>query len=477
MDDALIERVMAARAEASDTGRPGAVATVHAAGHLTARERIEALLDPGSAVEYGVLSGRRIDTGDWVPTTGGVDFAGTVDGQPVVASSTDFTDHGGGYGAGRLTRLYSIAHEQRWPVICFADGGGSRAQVPGHNRGPIASLGSPIGRLGLFDGMAELSGWVPTMSIVSGPSFAGHASIAGFSDFLVATRGSAIGMGGPPLVEAALGVRLTPQELAPVEMHEVRGGIDLLVDDEPAAIAAVKRYLSYYRDQPSGEPSSTAADVRSIVPDGGSYDMHAVIDALVDDGSAFELRPNFARSLITVLARMGGRSVGVLANQPSSPNGGAIDAAAADKIQRFVELCDAYGYPMLALVDTPGFVIGAEPDDPDARPGMTRHHARPLIAHHHRAVPLFSVQIRSGGGLGSFAMTGYNEGRSLPLLRLGWPTVELGVEDGFTRSVHDRNSFDDIVDPAETRDRILAMLRMTQRSLDGAAKRHPIDTW
>ncbi|MDA1004638.1 MAG: hypothetical protein O3B31_15035 [Chloroflexi bacterium] len=477
MDDTLIDGVMAARGQASDAARPGAVAVVHAAGHLTARERIEALLDPGSAVEYGILSGRRLDTGEWIPTTGGVDFAGAVDGQPVVASSTDFTDHGGGYGAGRLTRLFSIAYEHRWPVICFADGGGSRAQVPGRNRGPVVSLGNPIGRLGLFDGMAELSGWVPTMSIVSGPSFAGHASIAGFSDFLVATRGSAIGMGGPPLVEAALGLRLTPQELAPVEMHDVRGGIDLLVDDEPAAIAAVKRYLSYYRNEPSGEPSATADGVRSIVPNVGTYDMHGVIDAIVDDDGLFELRPNFARSLITGLARMGGRSVGVLANQPNSPTSGAIDAAAADKIQRFVELCDAYGYPLIAFVDTPGFVIGSEPDDPNARPGMTRHHARPLIAHHHRTVPLFSVQIRRGGGLGSFAMTGYNEGRSLPLLRLAWPTVELGLNDGFTRSVRERNSFDDVVDPAETRGRILAMLRMTKRSLDAKSKRHPIDTW
>src|SRR5690606_9551209 len=149
------------------------------------------------------------------------------------------TDHGGGYGAGRIPRLYALAHEHRWPVILFADGGGSRATVP-EKKGPGGvDLGGRIGRFDLFDGLAELSGWVPTIAMVSGPSYAGHASLSGFSNFLVSTRGSSIGIGGPPMVEAALGVRLTHQELAGVEMHEQTGGIDLLVDNEHQGIAAI----------------------------------------------------------------------------------------------------------------------------------------------------------------------------------------------------------------------------------------------
>ena len=195
-------------------------------------------------------------------------------------------------------------------------------------------------------------------------------------------------------------------------MHDRSGGIDLLVDDEPAAIAAARRYLGFYRDQPSGEPSTAAGEVRSTVPDEGAYDMRDVIEALVDADSAFELRPSFGQSLITVLARMDGRSVGVLANQPSIDDG-AIDESAAIKIARFVELCDAYEYPILAFIDTPGFVTrwssGEGGNDVAVEPGMTRYHARTLMAHHHRTVPLFSVQIRRGFGLGPFAMSGYGD--------------------------------------------------------------------
>jgi len=475
VDQRRIDEVLAARASRLDEARPGAVESVHAAGRITARERIDLLLDPGSGVEYGVIAARSNDPPGWVGTSGGVDFVGTIDGQPVVASSTDFSDRGGDYGAGRLPRLYALALEHRWPVVQFLDGGGTRAKVPGGSAADLALLSGPIGRFSIIDGMAELSGWAPTAAIVSGPSFAGHASLAAFSDFLVATRGSAIGMGGPPMVEVALGIRLTAQELAPVEMHEQLGGIDLLVDDEPAAIAAVRRYLSYYQDLPAGEPSRRAGEIGSLVPDAGAYDMRPVVEAICDDGSVFELKPKFAASVITALARLAGRTVGVIASQPDSPLGGAIDPNAADKIARFVEVCDAYEYPLLALIDSPGFVTGAM-GDRGPEPGVTRHHARPLLAHHHRTVPVFAVQIRRGAGLAPFALSGFTDAR-VPGLRLAWPTVELGRPDGFSKSLRDRNAFDDVVDPAETRDRIVRVLRLMRRSLERPEKKHPIDGW
>ena len=476
MEDKLVEAVFEARRRGLDSARPDVVERRHAAGFLTPRERITALLDPGSAVEYGRLSGRLHD-GSWVPERGGVDFVGTVDGLPIVTSSTDFTDHGGGYGASRIPRLYALAHEHRWPVVLFADGGGSRATVPGKAGLGGVELGGRIGRFDLFDGLAELSGWVPTVAVVSGPSYAGHASLAGFSNFLVSTRGSSIGIGGPPMVEAALGIRLTHQELAGTEMHELTGGIDLLVDDEHQAIAAVRRYLSYYQDLPTGEPSATADSIRSIVPEDGPYDMKDVIVALVDRGSVFELRPNWAGSLITAFARMGGRTVGILANQPISYNAGAIDQDASDKISRFVEICDVYEYPIVSLIDTPGLVVRSMTNPEAEQPGFTRHHARPFMAHHHRTVPMFSVQVREGRGLGAFAMSGFNNGRSVPAMRLAWPTARLNADNPYGRSIRDKNVIDDVVDPLETRDRIIRVLRLTKRSLSGDRKKHPVDTW
>jgi acetyl-CoA carboxylase carboxyltransferase component len=468
VDQQQIDAIHEARARAYDTGRTDAVQRVHASGHMTARERIAALLDPGSGVEFGILQGKA-DWG-WVHTLGGVDFIGTVDGRPVITSSTDYSDRGGGYGAGYLARLFSLAQQNRWPVVLFVDGGGSRAQSL---EGPGASFarlqGKYPGGTGFFEGLAALAGWVPLIAVISGPSFAGHATLAAFCDAIITTRGSSIGMGGPPMVEAAFGIKLTPRELGPVEMHEEVGGIDLMVDDEPQAIAAAKRLLSCYYDESSGRPPAAAAGIQSIVPDDGAYDMRRVIEAIVDEGSYFELRPNFAVSLITAFARMDGRSVGVIANQPQSPNRGAIDSNAADKIARFVQLCDSHGIPILSFIDTPGFTLRTP--DGSEQPGVTRHHARPVRALHHRTTPLFSVQIGKAYGVAAAAMSGIGTAHSLPQLRLAWPTAEIGVNDRYSQG------FDDVVDPAETRDRILAVLRLTPRIVPPGPKKRPRDSW
>ena len=470
-----IDALEAARGALQDAARPDIVTRVHGTQKLTARERVRLLLDADSEVEYGSIAARSAE-GDWIPEAGGVDFVGTVDGRPVIASSTDYTDHGGGYGAGRLGRLFGLACEQRWPLVLFVDGGGSRARHPRVGMGHIETSG-PIGRFSFLDGIPELSGWAPVVAIVSGPSFAGHASLAGFSDFLISTPGSSIGMGGPPMVEAALGQRLTPNALAGSEMHEVSGGIDLLVQDEHAAIDAAKRYLSFYdNDLESGR--APEADLDALAPDAGDvYDMRDIVAGLCDAGSVFELRPQFARSLLTCLARIGGRTVGVLANQPLVDDG-AIDHGAATKISRFVELCNTYEYPMLALIDTPGCVANwtLKGQPPTVEPGLTRWHARPLIAHQQRTVPLLSVQIRRGRGLGAALMTGVSTTRGVPALRLGWPGVEIGHRDGFS-AVVDHNAFDDIIAPRETRERLERVLRLLGRTRQRSEKKHPIDTW
>jgi acetyl-CoA carboxylase carboxyltransferase component len=476
MDRARIDALAAAKARQLDVNRPAAAEQVHLTGKLTARERLAALLDPGTAVEYGAIAAVDAE-GGWVPEAGGIDYVGTIGGQTVIASSTDYTDKGGGYGAGRLERLFALAHEHRWPIVFFVDGGGSRARHPRTGRGDLELNGS-FGRFHLFDGMAELSGLVPTVAIISGPSFAGHASLAGFSDLVIGTFGSSVGMGGPPMVEAALGLKLTANELAGVEMHELTGGIDLLVPDEPAAIAAAKRYLAFQRDEPSGRAAAGAAAIGELVPEAGPYDVLPVVEALVDEGSFFELRPAFARSVVTGFARLDGRSVGVLASQPLVA-GGVIDEHAATKAGRFVELCDVYELPLVVLVDSDGCVTTWADDQgvTTTEPGVSRWHARPIVAHQHRSVPLFSVQLRRARGMASHVLAGSPNARSVPVLAVAWPTVELGRVDGFS-ATRNANAFDDVIDPAETRERITRLLALLPRpTARREAKKHPLDTW
>ena len=474
MRDYLVNKLRSAKALRLDASRPEAVEKVHSTDHLTARERTAILLDAGSEVEFGAIAAVDADE-DWVPEKGGVDFIGTIDGETVITSSTDYTDRGGGYGADRLEHLISLAHKQRWPIAFFVDGGGSRARHPRAGLGHL-ELSGQIGRFTLFDGMAELSGWVPTVAIVSGPSFAGHASLAGFSDIVITTRGSAIGMGGPPMVEAALGLTLTPQELAGVEMHELTGGIDLLVDDEPTAIELAKQYLSYLQDSSSGQAHPSAESVAELVPESGPYDIYPVINAIFDNESILELRPKFASSVVTALARIEGRTVGVIANNPNV-NDGIITEAAASKIGRFVELCDVYEYPIVSLIDSPYTAIETETG---LQPGVSRWHTRVLQTQQHRSVPIASIQLRKAGGFTGHMMAGSPTGHSVPLWQIAWPTAELGVTDPFS-ATRNFNSFDDVIEPNETRVGLSRLLSHLPTSAEvrskQTVKKHIIDTW
>ena len=483
MDKNRINALADAKARRHDEARADAVAQVHAGGKLTARERVHALLDSDSEIEYGAIAA--VDQeGGWIPETGGVDFVGKVDGQTVIVSSTDYTDRGGGYGAARLERLIALAHQYRWPLVLFVDGGGSRARHPRVGLGHTEITG-PMGPFQLFDGMAELSGWAPSVAIVSGPSFAGHASLAGFSDCVISTPGSSIGMGGPPMVEAAFGITLTANELAGAEMHDLGGGIDLLVPDEHAAIAAAQRYLGYLVDETSGAPPLAGPALSELVPDEGRYDMREVISRIVDATGFFELRRNFASSVLTGFARLDGRSVGVIASQPAVREG-RLDENAATKIARFVELCDSYDFPILALVDSEGCET-TWPVDSDEKsgssvaiPGVSRWHSRAIIAHQHRDTPIFSVQIRRAGDLSMSMMAGPPNARRVPVLHLAWPGAEIGAVDGYA-STRNVNTFDDVIDPELTRSMLCAMIaHLPPRSELRARQTHkkrPVDTW
>ncbi len=499
MDDEVIEQLQAERALAYDDARPEAVAKVHDRGRLTARERIDAVIDPGSFVETGVLAGPEDE-----PAGGLVAGLGTLYGRTIAISSYDYTVWGGtqtGINHSKIDRIMDLAIRHRFPFVCFADGGGARAQG-------LRSAGffgaAMVNEVGTFDGMALMSGWVPTVSVVSGRSFAGNASIAGMSDVVFATRGSAIGIGGPPLVEAALGIAMTPEELAPSEMQEEIGGADLLIDTDAEGAELVRHYLAYFLvDRTDGTPSPTHDSIRSIVPDNrrGVYDMRRVIAALADADSVFELRPNWAKAAITSLVRMGGHAVAVIANQPMSNIAGAIDSDAADKLARFISLADAYDLPILSLMDNPGFMLGPKAE----RGGIARHHARPLLAQVHRTVPLFLVHVRKAYGLGPMAMGGMFQPTDL---RLAWPTVEAGGmalegaaaliqrregsdggrderdelaakmrEGSLAVSAARRYAYDEVIDPAETRERIVRMLDLLPAPPTRTAKKHYVDTW
>ncbi len=507
MDDATIDQLRAARDLAYDAARPDAVAKVHERGRLTARERIDAVIDPGSFVETGVLAGAEDE-----PAGGLVAGLATLHGKSISICSYDYSVWGGtqtGINHSKIDRIMDLAIRHRFPFVCFADGGGARAQ--GLRTGSFGGQAMSH-EVGTFDGMALLSGWVPTVAVVSGRSFAGNASIAGLSDVVFATRGSAIGMGGPPLVEAALGIEMTPEELGPSEMHELNGGIDLLIDSDAEGADLVRRYLAFFlveRTEPSLSPAHDT--IRAIVPDNrrGVYDMRKVVRALADDDSVFELRPKWATAAITALVRMGGHPVAVIANQPLSPIAGAIDSNAADKLARFIRLADAFDIPIVSLMDNPGYMLGPQAE----RAGIARHHARPIMAQVHRTVPLFLVHIRKAYGLGPMAMGGMFQPTDL---RLAWPTVEAGGmalegaaaliqrreprpeggddggqtnrqrrdelaasmrETSLAISAARRYAYDEVIDPAETRDRIVRTLDLLPRPAVRERKKHYIDTW
>ena len=287
------------------------------------------------------------------------------------------------------------------------------------------------------------------------------------------------------MVEAAFGITLTANELAGAEMHDLGGGIDLLVANEQAAIAAAQRYLGFLVDETAGAPPLAGPSLTELVPDEGGYDMREVISRIVDATGFFELRRNFAASVLTGFARLEGRSVGVIASQPAVREG-RLDENAATKIARFVELCDSYDFPILALVDSEGCETTWPADSDDksgasvVMPGVSRWHSRAIIAHQHRDTPIFSVQIRRAGDLSMPMMAGPPNARRVPLLHLAWPGAQIGAVDGYA-STRNVNTFDDVIDPEATRTMLCAMIahlpsrgelraRQTQ-------KKRPVDTW
>ena len=508
MDEQLVSQIVEARAATLDARRPAALASARAAGTMTARERVDALVDPGSFVEFGQLAGAATESGDDLAADGLVAGAGRVCGQPVVVAAHDPTVRGGTQSdrnQRKLARLMWLANARRWPFVCFVDGDGARPADP-LPAPPIVIY--PRGRWDAYDGLAELSGWAPTVAIVGGRALDGNAALAQLCDCVIAT--GAASFGSRDHASGAVVER-------PAADYGKGGHVDVVVEDDAAAVAAARRYLAYWVDDPDAataagdlpapSPSPAHDALADVIPENRRrpYDMRKVIAGFADADSLLELGAGWARSMLTVLARLDGCAVGILANQPSSPMAGAIDAEAADKAARFVDLCDAYELPIVSFVDNPGYMVG-----PDAeRNGIARHHARPLSALHHRTVPLYSVQLRKAYGLGPYAMSGFGGSRVMPDLRLAWPSVESGgmslegaaylvkrkeiqaaatpeearaIRDAYAETMRDQASglraassfsFDDVILPSETRSRISALVSAVPRVLP-VAKKHPI---
>ncbi|GAA1116081.1 carboxyl transferase domain-containing protein [Nocardiopsis composta] len=497
-----------------DARRPGAVERRRARGRRTARENIADLCVPESFTEYGALAvaaqRRRRPLAELIaetPADGMVTGTGRVDGghgaaAECVVMSYDYTVLAGTQGVlnhRKTDRMLELAHRRRLPVVLFAEGGGGR---PGDTDTTSAS-GLDVTT---FAAMGRLSGRVPTVGIASGRCFAGNAALLGCCDVVIATEEATIGMGGPAMIEGGGLGRFRPEEVGPARVQHANGVVDLLVADDAAAVRAARDYLSYFQGPRREWDCADQRLLRSVVPENRvrAYDVRRAVHTLADTGSVLELRGGFGRGVITALVRIEGRPMGLIANDPAHL-GGAVDADAADKTARFLQLCDAHGLPLVSLCDTPGFMVG-----PDAeRTATVRHFARLFVIGSHLRVPMVTVVLRKGYGLGAQAMAGGHF--RAPQATVAWPTGEVGamglegaVRLGYRRELeaaggpeqrarlfdellaehYDRGKavnaaavfeLDDVIDPADTRRWITAALSGAGPG-DGSEARY-IDTW
>ncbi len=462
----------------ADAARPAAVARRRKTGQRTTRENIAQLCDDGTFVEYGGLAlpaQRRRRTLDDLIETGQADglVAGTgdINGTHVTTDRArcmvlayDYTVMAGTQGAAnhrKMDRLFTLAERYRMPIVLFAEGGGGRP-------GDIDHLGVAHLDVMTFAAYGHLSGLVPRIGIVSGRCFAGNAALLGASDVIIATANATIGMGGPAMIEGGgLGV-FTPEEVGPMAMQVPNGVVDIAVADEIEAVDVAKRYLSYFQGPIASWSCADQTALRNVVPENRLrvYDVRHVVEMLADDDSVLEIRTGFGRSVITAFARVEGRPFGILASNPAHL-GGAIDADAADKGARFMQLCDAFSIPLLFLCDTPGIMVG-----PDAeRTGLVRHAARLFVTAATLTIPFFTIVLRKGYGLGAQAMAGgsFHAG----FFTVSWPTGEFGAMgiEGAIRLGY-RKELDAVTDPLERKalfDRMVADAYREGKALNTAS--------
>ena len=407
------------------------VARQHASGKLTVRERIDLLFDEATFVESGLLAHHQSSSpamqGKFTPADGVVTGVGEVDGRKVAVIAYDFTVMAGSMGMVtevKATRMRELALRERIPLVWLVDSAGARIQE---------ATGSMFARTGdLFKEQVVMSGVVPQVAAMMGPGAAGTAYIPGLADFVPMVKGTSnMALAGPHLVKAAVGEEVTAEEMGGSQVHcKISGVADREVEDDPSCIHAVREYLSFFPSsnlerspviETEDPVDRRVEELHEIVPANPrqAYDVHKVIAALADDGAFFPMKPDWARNVVTGFARFGGRSVGIVANQPKFL-GGALDVNGADKAARFVWLCDAFHIPLLFLMDCPGFLVGSAVE----KQGIIRHGAKMLFAVAEATVPKLTVVMRKGYGAGYYVMNG----RAFePDLIVAWPTAEISV--------------------------------------------------
>jgi len=508
----LVEDLHAQRERIRLGGGEEKIARQHAEEKLTARERLDLLIDAGTWVELGMHAQPHFSQGQMAgrdaPADGVITGYGKVAGRLAAVAAYDFTVMAGSMGMTgeiKVTRLRELALSKRIPLIWLLDSAGARVQEA------VGSLFAGTGQL--FRDEVLMSGVVPQIAAVMGPCAAGTAYIPGLADFVLMVRGrGSMALAGPHLVRAAVGEDVTPEQLGGSRVHTRKSGVaDVEVADDPECIEAIKRYLSYFPQHCDEPPPSVACgdpidradeELLDVLPDSNrqAYDIHDVIGRIVDDGDYLELKDHWGRSLVTCLARFGGRPAGIVASQPRHL-GGILDNDAADKAARFINLCNAYGLPLVYLVDVPGFMVGTKVEEA----GIIRHGAKMLHATAAATVPKVTVILRKAYGAGYYVMCG----RAFePDLIVAWPTAEISVmgaegavEIVFRKQVQEaedpaakraelidayrqiidvyvaaRNGMiDDVIDPRETRAQICRALELSAgKRLERPARRNPV---
>ncbi len=427
----LVEELHERRARAVLGGGEEKIARQHAADKLTARERLALLIDEGTFTELGIHGRPHFSQPSMAekdaPADGVITGYGKVDGRLVAVCAYDFTVMAGSMGMTgelKVTRLRDLALQKRMPFVWLLDSAGARIQEAS------GSLFAGSGHL--FREEVTMSGVIPQVAALMGPCAAGTAYIPGLADFVPMVKGrGSMALAGPHLTKAVTGEDVTQEELGGSGIHTKVSGVgDLEVKSDEDCIQAIKDYLSYFprncEQQPPIRPPSDPVDrsdeeLLEILPDSPRrpYDMYELIQRLVDDGEWFDMKPRFARTIITCFARMGGRPVGIVANQPKQL-GGILDVDSADKAARFINLCDAFNIPLLFLQDVPGFMVGTKVE----RAGIIRHGAKMLYAVSRATVPKVTVVIRKAYGAGYYVMCGkaYE-----PDLIVAWPSAEISV--------------------------------------------------
>src|SRR5437588_5266149 len=508
----LADDLAARREKIKQGGGPEKTAAQHAREKLTARERLELLIDAGTWTELGIHArphfSQRAMEGREAPADGVITGDGTRAGRLAAVAAYGFTVMAGAMGMTgelKVTRLRELALTKRIPMIWLLDSAGARIQEA------VGSLFAGSGHL--FREEVVASGVIPQVAALMGPCAAGTAYIPGLSDFVPMVKGrGSMALAGPHLVRAAVGENVTQEELGGSRVHcRVSGVGDMEVDSDEECITVIKEYLSYFPSHnreplPVVEPSDPVDrmddELLEVLPESNRkpYDMYEVIRRIVDDGTYLDIKRQFAKTIITVLARMGGQPVGIVANQPKQL-GGILDNDSADKAARFVNLCDAFGIPLVFLQDVPGFMVGSKVE----AAGIIRHGAKMLHAVANATVPKVTVITRKAYGAGYYVMNGraYEHDQIV-----AWPSAEISVmgaegavEIVMRKQVEEADDpeakkaeliesyrkiidvyiaagndmIDDVIDPRETRTVICRALEMAQgKRIERPWKRHGV---